>query len=88
MAQQAPRSSPSLRVLNKRNFGRLLFLHATLGATVAAQTAQQQYVYGSVPVTTATSQVAAYAKSPLNGTLSGIAGSPFPDSSPGRRYDD
>jgi 6-phosphogluconolactonase len=80
MAQQAPRSSPSLRVLNKRTFGKVLLLHATLGATAAAQTAQQQYVYGSVPVTTATSQVAAYVKSPLNGTLSGIAGSPFPDS--------
>jgi 6-phosphogluconolactonase len=80
MAQQAPRSSLSLRVLNKSNFGRLLLLHATMSTNAMAQTPQQQYVYSSVPVTTATSQTAAYAKNSQNGTLSGVVGAPFADS--------
>jgi hypothetical protein len=80
MAQQAPRSSLSLRVLNKSNFARLLLLHGTMSTTAMPQTPQQQYVYSSVPVTTATSQVAAYAKNSQNGTLSGVVGAPFADS--------
>jgi len=79
MAQQAPRSSRLLRVLNKNNLVRLLLLQATLSATVVAQSPQQQYVYGSVPVTTATSQISAYGKNAGNGTLSGVAGAPFSD---------
>jgi 6-phosphogluconolactonase (cycloisomerase 2 family) len=80
MAQQAPLSSRWLRVLHRKNLGRLLFLQATLSATAAAQTPQQQYVYGSVPVTTATSQISAYGKNEANGTLTGVTGAPFADS--------
>jgi len=79
MAQQAPRSSRLLRVLNKNNLVRLLLLQATLSATAVAQSPQQQYVYGSVPVTTSTSQISAYGKNAGNGTLSGVAGAPFSD---------
>src|SRR5690349_12782704 len=43
-----------------------------------AQT-QQQYVYGSVPVTTSTSEVAAYSKNGSTGALSALAASPFAD---------
>ena len=78
MAQQALLSSRSLRVLNKNNLGRLLLLQATFSVTVMAQTPQQQYVYGSVPVTTATSQVSAYVKNAVNGALSSV-GAPFAD---------
>src|SRR5882672_9831322 len=79
MAQQAPLSSRWLRVLQRKNLGRLLFLQATLSATAAAQTPQQQYVYGSVPVTTVTSQISAYGKNGANGTLTGVTGAPFAD---------
>jgi Abnormal spindle-like microcephaly-assoc'd, ASPM-SPD-2-Hydin/Lactonase, 7-bladed beta-propeller len=79
MAQQAPLSSPSLPVSNTLRIMRLLLLQVALAATAAAQTPQQQYVFGSVPVTSATSQVAAYAKNGQNGALSGVAGSPFAD---------
>jgi 6-phosphogluconolactonase (cycloisomerase 2 family) len=58
----------------------LVFLQAALGATAVAQTPQQQYVYGSVPITAVSSQVVAYTKNPPNGALSGVAGAPFPDS--------
>jgi len=80
MAQQAPLTSRSLRVLSKNKLEGLFLLHVTLGATAIAQTPQQQYVYGSVPVTTVTSQVSAYAKNAANGALSGVAGAPFADS--------
>ncbi len=79
MAQQAPRSSLSLRVWQSIKFWRLVLLQVTLSANAIAQTPQQQYVYGSVPVTTATSQVSAYAKNAANGTLSGVTGAPFAD---------
>src|SRR5712671_2842983 len=79
MAQQAPRSSSSLLVWQSSNFWWLVLLQATLSATATAQTPQQQYVYGSVPVTTATSQVSAYAKNAANGTLSGVTGAPYAD---------
>src|SRR6267378_2611457 len=80
MAQQAPLSSRWLRVLHRKNLGRLLFLQATLSTTAAAQAPPQQYVYGSVPVTTATSQISAYGKNGANGTLTGVTGAPFADS--------
>src|SRR5579864_1894341 len=51
---------------------------ATAGSTLA-QTPQQQYVYGSVPITTTTSQVAAYAKNGQTGVLTPVSGSPFQD---------
>lgn len=79
MAQQAPASSLSLRVSHRNNLWLLVLLQATVSATAVAQTPQQQYIYGSIPVTTATSEVAAYAKNPANGTLSGVAGAPFAD---------
>jgi hypothetical protein len=58
----------------------LLFLHVTLAATAATQTSQQPYVFGSVPLTPATSQLAAFAKNGQTGALSAVAGSPFADS--------
>ena len=79
MAQQAPPSSLSLQVWHPGSPWRVILLCATLSATAAAQTPQQQYVYGSVPVTTATSQISAYAKNGANGTLSGVPGAPFVD---------
>ena len=80
MAQHAPFSSPSFLVSNTIKILRLLLLHAALAATAAAQTPQQQYVFGSVPITTTTSQLAAYAKNGQTGALSAVAGSPFADS--------
>src|SRR6202158_2068906 len=77
MAQQAPLSSPSLPVLNTLRILRLLLLQATLAASVPEQAPQKQYFFGSVPITTATSQVAAYAKNGQTGALSAVAGSPF-----------
>jgi len=80
MAQQAPPSSPWSRVWHGSRFLRLVLLQTILSATAAAQTPQQQYIYGSVPVTTATSQLSAYVKNAANGALSAVAGSPFADS--------
>ncbi len=80
MAQQAPLSSLPFLVSNTPKLLRLLLLHAALAASAAAQAPQQQYVYGSVPLTTTTSQVAAYAKNGQTGALSAVAGSPFADS--------
>ena len=80
MAQRAPFSSPSFLVSNTQKILRLLPLQAALAATIAAQTPQQQYVFGSVPITTTTSQMAAYAKNGQTGALSAVAGSPFADS--------
>src|SRR6266852_3892873 len=80
MAQQAPFSSPSFLVSKTHRILRLLLLQVTLAATAAAQTPQQQYVFGSVPLTPATSQLAAYAKNGQTGALSAVAGSPFADS--------
>src|SRR5436305_13832056 len=79
MAQQAPLSPCSLRLLHKRKLMRLLGLQAVLSGTLMAQTPQQQYVYGSVPITTGTSQISAYAKNGASGTLSSAV-SPFADS--------
>src|ERR1700731_3746922 len=80
MVQQAPLSSPPLAVSNALRALRLLLLLGTLVASTAAQTPQQQYVFGSVPIPPATSQVAAYAKNGQTGALSAVAGSPFADS--------
>jgi 6-phosphogluconolactonase (cycloisomerase 2 family) len=83
MSQQARLSSPSLERLNGLGILRLLLLHTALAAAAAAQTPQQQYVFGSVPVTTTTSQVVAYAKNGQTGALSAVPGSPFADSRQG-----
>src|SRR5258708_4148447 len=80
MAQRAPLSSPSFLVSNTHRILRIVLLQAALAATAAAQTPQQQHVFGSVPITTTTSQVAAYAKNGQTGALSAVAGSPFADS--------
>ena len=80
MAQRAPLSSPSFLVSNTPRILRIVLLQAALAATAAAQTPQQQHVFGSVPITTTTSQVAAYAKNGQTGALSAVAGSPFADS--------
>jgi hypothetical protein len=79
MAQQPPLSSPSLQVSNGLRILMLLLMHATLMATTVAQNAPQQYLFGSVPVTTSTSQVAAYTKNGQTGALSAVPGSPFAD---------
>ncbi len=80
---------PSLRVskhalglISKRNPKRVALLHiAVLMSSVSssAQSAQQQYVYGSVPISTTASQVVAYSKAAQSGALSAVAGSPFSD---------
>src|SRR5260370_13439046 len=80
MAEEAPLSSLPFLVSNTPKLLRLLLLYAALAASAAAQAPQQQYVYGSVPLTTTTSQVAAYAKNGQTGALSPVAGSPFADS--------
>jgi 6-phosphogluconolactonase (cycloisomerase 2 family) len=80
MALQAPLSSPSPQVWIARGIFPPLFLCLSLAVTAAAQTPQQQYVFESVPVTSATSQVAAYAKNGQTASLSAVTGSPFVDS--------
>src|SRR5690349_4497654 len=79
MAQQAPLSFASFCVSNSFRIVRLLVLSFAFAATAAAQSPPQQYVYGSVPTSPTTSQVAGYVKDGLSGTLSGVAGSPFAD---------
>jgi 6-phosphogluconolactonase (cycloisomerase 2 family) len=62
-----------------------LLASVSLGVVLTdAQTPQQQYVYGAVPVTPSTSQIAAYAKNGQNGALAVISGSPFADALVGR----
>jgi 6-phosphogluconolactonase (cycloisomerase 2 family) len=80
MAQQAPLSFLPILASDTPKILRLLLLYAALAARAAAQTPQQQFVFGSVPLTPATSQVAAYAKNGQTGALSAVAGSPFADS--------
>src|SRR4029077_8256917 len=80
MAQQTRVLSPSFLVSNASRIVPLLLLHAAFAVAAAAQPPQQQYVFGSVPITTATSQVAAYAKNGQTGVLSAVAGSPFANS--------
>jgi 6-phosphogluconolactonase (cycloisomerase 2 family) len=83
MAQQALPSSLPLLVSNALWFARLLLLELTLAAGAAAQTPQQQYVFNSIPITNATSQVAAYVKNGQTGALSAAAGSPLAEDLPG-----
>src|ERR1700730_1997734 len=80
MAHRASLSFPSLQVLNAFGFLQLSLLCAFLAGTAAAQAPQQQYVFESVPVTSATSQVAVYAKNGQTGSLSAVTGSAFSDS--------
>ena len=80
MALQAPLSSPSSQVRTAPRILPLLLLYASLAVTAAAQTPQQQYVFESVPITSATSQVAAYAKNGQIGSLAAVTGSPFANS--------
>jgi 6-phosphogluconolactonase (cycloisomerase 2 family) len=82
MAQQALRSSRSFRVSHTQFTLRLLLVQVSLASALCAQT-PQQYVYGSVPVTTATSQLAGYSKNGQTGALSAIATSPFADNQQG-----
>jgi Lactonase, 7-bladed beta-propeller len=82
MAQPAPLSSLLLQVWRSSRLWQLVILEATLGATLAAQTPQQQYVYDSTATTNSGSQLAAYTKN-QSGILSAIPGSPFADTSPG-----
>ncbi len=79
MAQQASLSFRSLAAANPLRILWHLLLQAILAASVSAQTPQQQYVFGSVPVTPATSQVAAYAKNGQTGALAAVTGSPYAD---------
>jgi 6-phosphogluconolactonase (cycloisomerase 2 family) len=91
MAPQNLCSYPSFEVFRASAFrnthpqaaGFLLILSAALiGAVPAgAQTPQQQYVYGSVPLSATSSEIAGFAKGPA-GVLSGI-GSPLPDAREG-----
>src|SRR5260370_12350278 len=84
MAQQASLSFRSLAAANPLRILWHLLLQAILAASVSAQTPQQQYVFGSVPVTPATSQVAAYAKNGQTGALATMTGSPYADNLPPR----
>jgi 6-phosphogluconolactonase (cycloisomerase 2 family) len=74
-------SSPPFLILRQKSSRVLLLQLGTFLSAIAtgAQTSQQQYVYGSVPITTTTSQIAAYAKNGLSGALSAASGSPFAD---------
>ncbi len=83
MAQQAPLSLLSLSVSNALWFARVLLLESVLAATVAAQAPQQQYVFNSIPIANATSQVATYVKNGQTGALSAAAGSPLAENLPG-----
>jgi len=80
MALQALLSSPPPRGRIAHGILPLLFLCASPVCPATPQTPQQQYVFGSVPVTSATSQVGAYAKNGQTGSLSAVTGSPFADS--------
>jgi 6-phosphogluconolactonase (cycloisomerase 2 family) len=48
-------------------------------SSALAQSAPQQYVYGAVPITTASSEIDALAKNAQTGALTSISGSPFAD---------
>ncbi|MCU1243453.1 MAG: hypothetical protein JWO71_4179 [Candidatus Acidoferrum typicum] len=83
MAQQAPLCSLWLSVSNALCFVRLLLLELAFAAAVPAQAPQQQYVFNSVPITNATSQVATYVKNGQTGALSAATDSPIAESLPG-----
>jgi 6-phosphogluconolactonase (cycloisomerase 2 family) len=79
MAQQVPLPS-SMSAVSHWTGPLLLLMQGILATGAVAQNPQQQYVFGSVPVTTTTSQVAAFAKNGLNGALTAAPGTPFADS--------
>jgi hypothetical protein len=83
MAKQEPLSSLSLRVFHRAGIIQLFLLQVAFATIAFGQAPQQQYVFGSVPITTTTSQVAAYVKNGQTGALSAVPGSPFADSLPG-----
>ena len=83
MAKQAPLSSLSLSVSSPVWFASLFLLSLAVPAGAAAQSPQQQYVFNSVPITSATSQVATYVKNGQTGALSAAAGSPLAENLPG-----
>src|SRR5260370_1249504 len=74
MAQQASLSFRSLAAANPLRILWHLLLQAILAASVSAQTPQQQYVFVSVPVTPATSLIAA-----TNLQLLPVPAQPTPD---------
>jgi hypothetical protein len=51
MVQQAPFFSPSFLASDASRILSLLVVHTTLATIATAQTPQQQYVFGSVPLT-------------------------------------
>ena len=59
-----------------------LALFVAIASPAFAQT-QQQYLYGSLPVTSATSEVLAYSKNATTGGLSATSNSPLADNSQG-----
>src|SRR5256885_5118733 len=89
MAQQAPLDSSALGAFTEALcrvrliLRRISFLAGALISAALlpahAQTPPQQYVYGSVPVTTTSAQVAGYSKNAQTGALAPIPGSPFAD---------
>jgi 6-phosphogluconolactonase (cycloisomerase 2 family) len=89
MAQQSHFSSPPLQASRframrdtQRNATYPLLVLSTVLTTAisaAAQTPQQQYVYGSVRMTPTTSEVVGFSKDGLSGALTSVANSPFPD---------
>src|ERR1700751_883097 len=83
MAQQAPLSSTSLQVFHQAGIFQLLLLQVAFATTAVAQAPQQQYVFGSVPLTTTTSQMAAYIKDGATGPPSAVPGPAFPGRPPG-----
>jgi Lactonase, 7-bladed beta-propeller len=55
----------------------LLGLASVPSSQVVAQTAPQQYVYDSVPLTTTSSNITGYAKNAQTDALAAVPGSPF-----------
>src|SRR5438445_11303224 len=83
MAQRAPLSFLSLSVSSPLWIASLFFLELAVVAGAAAQSPQPQYVFNSVPITSATSQLATYVKNGQTGALSAAAGSPLAENLPG-----
>ena len=89
MAQQTRLSSRPRAVSLPHAFRNTLSTAARLSVALAAalttavsaraQTPQQQYVYASVPVTTTTSEVAAFSKDGTTGVLTPLLSPPVPD---------
>src|SRR5256885_689750 len=75
MPHHASVSSLSVRLAS--TLRRLAMVELALAASLAAQSPPQQYVFGSVPVTADTSQLAVYAKNGQTGVLLGVPGLPL-----------